>query len=510
MPNEHQRTFFTTLGTLEDEILVRGVNAVGEVYNERVKSFLEYLVRFVKEANWTDSVSSKLICKYYRESDKALCEYWKSCYGKAKSEHTFRSQRATLGKTLEGMFGSRSHVEEVFMSNDPENEDLKEIVLRIRTFSLQDLNLSDFLDCQTLFELTAKLPISSDKEIDIKTCEKEVMFLAGRSSYNLDACIEALDKNKLGYICNLLKVPLFHKGQVNDGKVALLNMLHSGMKDTSSLESTMALNDFMKANYESIDSGVVSTKESVSVGSHTDDEYNALLAERNNLQRELNALKEQYVDVSEKFRLYQQSMGSDVDEESAVIKLDALVDRLDDCNVDADAFLQESCSVIEALETHNMVIPTALYRSLDDYKEVDSIEVSSSNYVTYKVLLMLVCMFDVGTIANCVPRVAESLNDDGTALGYLKHFLLSGESADAALNEISEYIRHDESFMKGLAHVFFASEFIQTDSVKYRNTSESSSEEEGVSADISDEVEESQPDVNRSAVVTSFSDDDII
>ena len=225
----YSRSFFKAMLDFEsyfdltDELLEKDPERLSK--EEKVdydirKNVFKNLVRFVEIGNFTESENEKFMCLNWRLDSFDLTKAWNENHGQVlkakgqyaqKSRATFRTQLATLSAKLYNLFEtSDTEFNDMFMTIDSDWRDRLKEFNDICTYGfLGDISCQDMFS-YSLFEYTDGL--NSDTEFSLSECKREFRLLRLMCKDNLLSLFESCDKDKLAFLVEQMRAPLFLSG----------------------------------------------------------------------------------------------------------------------------------------------------------------------------------------------------------------------------------------------------------------------------------------------------------
>ena len=211
--------FFKDLAYIEKVILKDNKHDVGfksVPYSVETKNNLNELIKFIEAGNWSKSVHTKFIAKYFRVAQAKLPDVYYSVTGEVKQASTFRNQCQKVSKNMFDYFGQ--DFGQPFLDDDVKGQEV--ILNKAKVLGLGDVYFEDIFDLGVSSYINANS--TGDLNYTLDDCSIEMEALFALSKTNIANILSSCDANKLGYIMSLFKEPLFEHGKVNDTKLKLL------------------------------------------------------------------------------------------------------------------------------------------------------------------------------------------------------------------------------------------------------------------------------------------------
>lgn len=243
--------FFRSLKNTEDFVIKKGVftNTDGsEVpYEESTKVVLKKLIAFVESGVISKSENTIWICKNWRLKPSQMVDEWESSGNGVKSYNTFRSQISSISDIFKKLFEDDEYdIQFIFTSQNKERIKFVDTTIDALWGRYKNLSSSSF---DSLF---VKDVINyceySENVFSIDECKLELYILRKLMKSNLYNLLDKADKEKLGYVRNVLNSPLTNSTNksLNYEKVRMLQLLNKvdkvSLEELKNIEVTETAN----------------------------------------------------------------------------------------------------------------------------------------------------------------------------------------------------------------------------------------------------------------------------
>ena len=191
----YMRSFLSVLANLEISIL-----SPDSEYSAYTKDVLQQLIQYVEKCNFSNSINTKFICANFRCNISQMTERWNNREGIdfPKSLEAIRSQICIISNSLYSIF--TSDFAKFFYEENQSG--LSMITQIIDVVSGYADNIKDYLIDDVISEAENTKWYASYSTEELKDT---ILVLKQLTTKHINELLDSIDKQKLSYICYILK-----------------------------------------------------------------------------------------------------------------------------------------------------------------------------------------------------------------------------------------------------------------------------------------------------------------